>query len=102
MNTVLTQELVKYNRLLVLMKEMLEELQKALIGEVVMSEELDAAAVALFDNAVPSAWAPNIGFLSLKPLASWINDLNDRIAFLSKWVDSGAPATFWISGFFFP
>ena len=50
MNTVLTQELVKYNRLLVLMKEMLEELQKALVGEVVMSEELDSAANSLFDN----------------------------------------------------
>ena len=102
MNTVLTQEIFRYNKLLVLMKEMLVELQKALIGEVVMSEELDSAANSLFDNLVPIAWQPNVGFLSLKPLASWINDMNERITFLSKWVESGAPATFWISGFFFP
>jgi len=43
-----------------------------------------------------------VGFLSLKPLASWINDLIERIQFLTKWVESGSPATFWISGLFFP
>ena len=56
MNTVLTQELVRYNKLLIIMKEMLIELQKALVGEVVMSEELDAAANSLYDNMVPVAW----------------------------------------------
>jgi len=50
MNTVLTQEIVRYNKLLVIMIEMLAELQKALVGEVVMSEELDSAANSLFDN----------------------------------------------------
>jgi len=42
------------------------------------------------------------GFLSLKPLASWIQDCNDRIDFLTKWYDEGTPKVFWISGFFFP
>jgi len=42
------------------------------------------------------------GFLSLKPLASWIQDLNDRITFLTDWIKKGTPDVFWISGFFFP
>ena len=67
-----------------------------------MSEELDSMANSLYDNQVPVAWQPTVGFLSLKPLASWINDLNERISFLTKWVDNGAPPAFWISGFFFP
>lgn len=50
MNTVLTQEIVRYNKLLIIMAEMLVELQKALVGEVVMSEELDSAAQSLFVN----------------------------------------------------
>lgn len=38
----------------------------------------------------------------MKPLASWILDLNERVTFLQGWIDKGAPPTFWISGFFFP
>jgi dynein heavy chain len=41
MNTVLTQEALKYNRLLEVMKIQLVLIQKALVGEVVMSEDLD-------------------------------------------------------------
>jgi dynein heavy chain len=56
---------------------------------------------SLFDNQVPVLWSDK-GFLSLKPLSSWINDLVDRINFLQKWIDNGTPNVFWISGFFFP
>lgn len=38
----------------------------------------------------------------MKPLSSWINDLNERIDFITKWIDQGAPPAFWLSGFFFP
>ena len=43
-------------------------------------------------------WA-NVGFLSLKPLASWTEDLNERISFLANWVENGTPNVYWISGF---
>lgn len=46
-------------------------------------------------------WADK-GFLSLKPLNSWTNDLVSRINFLTTWVDEGTPDVFWVSGFFFP
>lgn len=38
----------------------------------------------------------------MKPLASWIEDLIDRITFLNNWYEKGTPIVFWISGFFFP
>jgi dynein heavy chain len=50
MNTVLTQEALKYNRLLNLMKIQLVAIQKALVGEVVMSEDLESMGTSLFNN----------------------------------------------------
>jgi len=75
MNTVLAQEVIRYNKLLLIMAKMLKDVQKALRGEVVMSEELDKMATSLFNNQVPDIFS-GVGFLSLKPLSSWIIDLN--------------------------
>lgn len=66
-----------------------------------MSEELEKMSNSIFDNLVPKTWQDK-GFLSLKPLASWIQDCNDRINFLANWINNGTPKVFWISGFFFP
>ncbi|KAL4429885.1 hypothetical protein ABPG74_022908 [Tetrahymena malaccensis] len=101
MNTVLVQEIIRYNRLLAIMKESLVNVKKALKGLVVMSEELELLANSLFDNQVPVMWEEK-GFLSLKPLSSWTQDLNDRVNFLNEWIENGTPKVFWISGFFFP
>lgn len=40
--------------------------------------------------------------MSLKPLSSWIDDLNQRINFMNNWIEHGTPDHYWISGFFFP
>lgn len=101
MNTVLLQECVRYNKLLKDMKVQLPLIQRALVGEVTMSEQLESMATSIFDNQVPKYWAA-IGFLSMKPLASWIEDLVERINFLQNWYDKGTPIVFWMSGFFFP
>jgi dynein heavy chain len=101
MNTVLIQELIRYNRLLEIMAESIKNSKKALKGLIVMSEELEKMCNSLFDNQVPRLWADK-GFLSLKPLSSWTIDLVDRVNFLQKWIDNGTPNVFWISGFFFP
>ncbi|KAI5607103.1 dynein heavy chain 1, axonemal, partial [Silurus asotus] len=111
MNTVLIQEVIRYNKLLEVITQSLSDLVKALKGLVVMSSELELMANSLFINAVPEMWQAKarifLWFLlqaypSLKPLASWVSDLLQRIAFLSNWISSGIPAVFWISGFFFP
>lgn len=101
MNTVLIQELIRYNRLLDIMISSLKNAKKALKGLIVMSEELEKMCNSLFDQQVPKIWA-DVGFLSMKPLGSWTQDLIDRVQFLQKWIDGGTPNVFWISGFFFP
>jgi dynein heavy chain len=50
MNTVLLQELIRYNRLLFVMIQTLGNVKKALKGLIVMSEDLEKLANSLFDN----------------------------------------------------
>ncbi|KAL3318377.1 Dynein heavy chain 1, axonemal [Cichlidogyrus casuarinus] len=101
MNTVLNQEVIKYNRLLATIQQSLKDLIKAIKGLVVMNASLEAMMNALFDNRVPIMWA-NRAYPSLKPLAAWVVDLQKRMEFIENWVNNGIPAVFWISGFFFP
>ena len=101
MNTVLVQEAMRYNKLIKLYNKSLHELQRALRGLVVMSGDLEAMSNSLYTNAVPALWA-KAAYPSLKPLAAWVDDLAKRLDFIGKWVESGTPPAYWVSGFFFP
>jgi dynein heavy chain len=46
-------------------------------------------------------WA-SVAYPSMKPCSAWTADLMDRLAFIQNWIDTGVPAVFWISGFYFP
>jgi dynein heavy chain, axonemal len=100
MNTVLTQELLRFNHLLVAVRSSLINLSKAVKGVVVMSEELETMGNAMVNGRVPELWA-RVAYPSHKPLGSWIEDLIERIRFFQDWFDHSCPTVFWISGFFF-
>jgi len=100
MNTVLLQELLRYNRILSIVRSSLTNIGLAIKGEVVMSPELESIGNAIFDNRIPEAWMKR-SFASLKPLASYIVDFLARLEFMQKWINEGAPSSFWLSGFFF-
>ncbi len=50
------QELVRFNRLIEVIHASLASLQKALKGLVLMSSDLEALGVAMYDGKVPSMW----------------------------------------------
>jgi len=78
----------------------LVDMRRSIVGEVVMSQELEKLGNSMVTGKVPDLWH-SVGYPSLKPLGSWVSDLISRLAFLARWVKNDAPNTFWISGFFF-
>jgi len=101
MNTVLIQELARCNRLLVVIRSTMQNVQKGMKGLVVLSATLESAANDLFLGRVPEVWKGR-SFASRKPLAAYVQELVERIRTFENWIEHGAPPIFWIAGFFFP
>lgn len=83
------------------MSQTLSSLAQAIAGLVVMSQDLDSMYFSLLNNQVPKLWV-KVAYLSLKGLASWIRDLQERVKSMYEWLQTGGPICFWISGFFYP
>ncbi|XP_012153033.2 dynein heavy chain at 16F [Megachile rotundata] len=102
LTTVLVHEVERYNILLKKIHISLENLQRAIKGFVVMSEELEGVFMAFVNNQVPQMWHNVNVYPSLKKLGSWIRNLELRIDFIQIWLIDIKPISFWISGLSFP
>lgn len=81
MNTVLNQELIRFNKLLRVVRSSLIDVKKAIDGLLVMSDELELVYDGVFDNKVPQSWH-KVAYPSLKPMGSWIGNLVERLNFM--------------------
>jgi dynein heavy chain len=70
MNTVLVQEVIRYNKLLNTVRQTLNDLLKALKGLVVMSQALETMANSLFNNIVPEMWASKVSMSCINSVIS--------------------------------
>lgn len=101
LSVVLSQEMERFNRLRSVLKRTLSDLQKAVKGFIVMSDDLESMYTSLLNSAVPELWK-RVAYPSLRPLGSWIKDYHARISFFRTWLHEGTPRSFWLPGFFFP
>jgi len=100
MNTVLTQELIRFNGLISTIRQSLKDMKRAIKGEILLSADLEAALYSMLDGKVPALWMAK-SYPSLKTLSGYIKDLGERLKFFFEWSESQIPEYFWINKFFF-
>jgi len=100
MNTVLAQEIQRFNGLIGCIVSSLKDIQKAIKGLLLMSANLEVAFNQIFDGTTPTMWI-KVSYPSLKPLGAYVNDLIEKLKFFTDWVDNGSPVNYWFSGIFF-
>jgi len=100
LKTVLLQELDRYNGLLIAVNQSLHDLQLGLLGQVVITPELESVFEGLLTGTVPKAWS--FCYPSLKSLGNWMRDLQGREAAMGGWAKKEMPKVFWLGAFTYP
>lgn len=84
MNTVITQEMERFLKLQMEIRTTCRDVENAVYGIIVMTPELEEVIMAIKLNRIPAKWLKK-SYPSLKPLASYIQDLFKRINWLHDW-----------------
>jgi dynein heavy chain, axonemal len=76
--------MVRFNRLLSVIKSSLKDIDLAIKGLLIMSKEVEEAYNSMALNTLPAMWA-RASYPSLKPLGSYLEDLFRRLEMLNNW-----------------
>ena len=101
MRSCVLRETALYNALLEEMDGTLIVLLKVLKGQATSTPAVDGLFRALLYGAVPRQWKGH-SYPSCKPLSSWLVDLQQRLQFLTYWMNEGVEKSIWISALYYP
>uniref|UniRef100_A0A2K6F430 Dynein axonemal heavy chain 14 n=1 Tax=Propithecus coquereli TaxID=379532 RepID=A0A2K6F430_PROCO len=82
--TFLNQEIGRFDKLLFVIHTSLKDLQLAIKGETILTQELEEIFNCFLNMRVPTLWQKH-AYMSCKPLSSWVNDLIQRLNFFNTW-----------------
>jgi len=106
LNIFLYQEVQRLQKVIAKVRHTLTNLRLAIKGEVVLTEQLVNCMSSIFDAKVPKPWLYTVAgdeFSWLLPtLGLWYSSLIARYDQMSKWLETGRPKAFWMTGFFNP
>jgi dynein heavy chain len=104
LNIFLFQEVQRFQSVIFKVRTTLVVLMQAIRGEVVLTPALFDALNAMFDAQVPQQWMFTSGgdeFSWISPsLGLWFTGLMERDSQSRKWLSSGRPKSYWLTGFF--
>uniref|UniRef100_H2XPC8 AAA+ ATPase domain-containing protein n=1 Tax=Ciona intestinalis TaxID=7719 RepID=H2XPC8_CIOIN len=100
MNIFLRQEIDRMQRVISLVRTMLMDLQLAIDGTIIMSDNLRDALDQMYDARIPKAWQ-KISWDS-STLGFWFTEFLERHEQFFTWLFEGRPNQFWMTGFFNP
>ncbi|KAF9413227.1 hypothetical protein HW555_008507 [Spodoptera exigua] len=101
MSIVVIQEAARYDRLVKVVRSSSKAVIGAVQGVSVLNDITEEVLTSMVRGRIPALWAGK-SYPSLKPFASYFNDLLERLKFLQHWHEHGPPTVFWLSGFYFP
>ena len=86
--------------MLVALHKSLKDVQLAVNGLVVVTPALETLMDSLLDYKVPASWGK--AYPSMKPLGSWMRDLQTRTGAFTGWIEVELPKVIWIPMFTCP
>ncbi|KAL8430370.1 hypothetical protein Efla_001135 [Eimeria flavescens] len=99
MDTVLLQELARYNSLISLTSKLLKSSLDAATGLMEYSTHVEELNQCLRHNRVPQAIVA-ASYPMAFGLSSWLANLKRRVDFMRRWLKEGPPHPFWLPGCF--
>merc|ERR1712046_43973 len=96
----LRQEIDRLNIIINLAMKTLKNLRLAVAGTIALSGDLIQSFDSIFDAKIPAIWLKKSW--ESASLGNWFGGLLQRFDQLHKWVNTGRPKAYWLTGWFNP